>query len=56
MVIWRIKVEDASVRKSNSTVCINYEKRAFHGVRLLQKLMDSVLLFQVCPLCISITA
>ncbi|KAF5819418.1 hypothetical protein HanXRQr2_Chr02g0077371 [Helianthus annuus] len=56
MVIWSIEDEDAFVRKSKSTVCINYEKRKFHGVRLLQKLMDSVLLFQVCPLCISITA
>ncbi|KAJ0605572.1 hypothetical protein HanHA300_Chr02g0064521 [Helianthus annuus] len=46
MVIWSIEDEDAFVRKSKSTVCINYEKRKFHGVRLLQKLMDSVLLFQ----------
>ncbi|MFS8009191.1 hypothetical protein Hanom_Chr14g01281771 [Helianthus anomalus] len=41
MVIWSIKDEDASVQKSKST-----EQRKFHGVRLLHKLMDSVLLFQ----------
>ncbi|MFS7994645.1 hypothetical protein Hanom_Chr12g01108481 [Helianthus anomalus] len=45
MVIWSIKDEDVSVWKSKSNVCISYEQRKFHGLRLLQKLMDSVLLF-----------